>query len=107
LNYIAPLFEEHKSAEEIAYSPEAAVEEGIKMIQTLKVRMRNLKLGSKLREEVWARVISRSVTAVTADPTTKICVVFKVKVHLPHLLPFVAVCYFYVIHGTPALMKTV
>ena len=38
------------------------------MIQTLKVRMRNLKLGSKLREEVWAREISRSVIAVMADP---------------------------------------
>lgn len=67
-SYIAPLFEEHKSAEEIAYSPEAAVKEGIKMIQTLETRMRNLKLGSKLREEVWAREISRSVIAVMADP---------------------------------------
>ena len=67
-SYIAPLFEEHKSAEEIAYSPEAAVKEGINMIQTLKVQMRNLKLGSKLREEVWAREISRSVIAVMADP---------------------------------------
>jgi len=107
LNYIAPLFEEHKSAEEIAYSPEAAIKEGIKMIQTLEVQMRNLKLGSKLREEVWAREISRSVIAVMADLITKIHIVLKVKALPPHLLLFVAVCYFYVIHGTLALMKTV
>jgi len=107
LDYFAPLFEEHKSAEEIAYSPEAAIEEGIKMTQTLEVRMRNLKLGSKLREEVWAREISRSIIAVMVDPITKIHVVLKVKALPPHLLPFVAVCYFRVILGTLALMKAV
>ncbi|KAL9712639.1 hypothetical protein Ac2012v2_003876 [Leucoagaricus gongylophorus] len=68
----APLFKEHKSAEEIAYSPEAALEEGVKMIQTLKARMQNLKLGSKLREEVWAREISSLENQGT--PTTLIAV---------------------------------
>jgi len=93
----APLFKEHKSAEEIAYSPEAALEEGVKMIQTLKARMQNLKLGSKLREEVWAREISRFVFHAMTDSIAYPHVVSKIRAPLLPLLPFVAVCYFYLI----------
>lgn len=56
-----PLYKEYTSAEEIQYTPESALKEGVKMIQTLKSRMKLMKLGSKLREEVWAREISKYV----------------------------------------------
>lgn len=75
LNYVVPspsLFKGYESAQDISYSPESALKEGVKMIQTLKARMRNMKLGSKLREQVWAREISNLESQ--GSPTTLIAV---------------------------------
>lgn len=58
-----PLFNEYTSANEINYSPENALKQGLKMIQTLKSRMKLMKLSSKMREEVWAREIAKSVSS--------------------------------------------
>lgn len=62
--YIAPappLFKEYKTVDEIEYTPENALSEGTKIIQTLKSRISLMNLGSKLRQEVWARDITECV----------------------------------------------
>ncbi|KAF8897466.1 hypothetical protein BD779DRAFT_1432811 [Infundibulicybe gibba] len=62
----------YNSAVEIAYSPEGALGEGIKMVKTIKACLKTLKLGSKLRQDVWMREIE-SLQSQGA-PTTLIAV---------------------------------
>lgn len=45
--------------DDIPYTPENALKEGLEMINTVKNSLKRLKLGSKLREEVWSREIER------------------------------------------------
>ena len=49
------------SPEDIAYTPEGFLKEGIKMVKTIKAHVKRLEIGSKLRKDVWLREISRYV----------------------------------------------
>lgn len=57
----SPLFKEYKTVDEVQYSPEAALRHGNKMVQMFKSRIESMNLGSKLRQEVWARDITKYV----------------------------------------------
>lgn len=52
-------YNKYNSVADIAYTPEGALKEGIQMIQTLQERINTLRLGSKMREEVWKRDIEK------------------------------------------------
>ncbi|KAH7922469.1 hypothetical protein BV22DRAFT_1106623 [Leucogyrophana mollusca] len=51
------LYTIYESAADIHYTPEAALEEGLKMVKTLKGSVKKIELGSKLRKDVWLREI--------------------------------------------------
>ena len=54
------LYTPYVSAAEISYAPENALKEGLGMVETIKNSLKKLKLGSKLRQDVWTREIERS-----------------------------------------------
>ena len=54
----------YASAAEITYVPENALEEGIGMVNTIQNTLKTLKLGSKLRQDVWSREIERRVLSL-------------------------------------------
>jgi hypothetical protein len=56
------LFRLYDSANDIVYTPEGALQEGLGMVKTLKVGIDKLELGSKLRKDVWLREISWTVS---------------------------------------------
>lgn len=43
----------YKSADEIEYSPESALQEGVAMVREVKHHLKKIELGSKLRKDVW------------------------------------------------------
>jgi len=52
-------FTTYVNAEEIAPTPENAIEAGLGMVKTLKEKLKQLELGSKLRKEVWDRDVAK------------------------------------------------
>ncbi|EAU84723.2 hypothetical protein CC1G_00242 [Coprinopsis cinerea okayama7 len=62
----------YKNVTDIAYTPEGALSEGLKMIESLQERINKLVLGSKMRQEVWKREIQNLKNQST--PTTLIAV---------------------------------
>jgi hypothetical protein len=60
---------------EIAYTPEAALHEGLQMVGALRAGIRTLELGNKMRKDVWMRELERCVAegdarAVETDVVT-------------------------------------
>lgn len=56
------LYQLYDSADEITYTPDNALHEGLGMVKTLKVGIEKLQLGSsKLRKDVWLREIDRYI----------------------------------------------
>jgi hypothetical protein len=55
------------SADEINYTPEAALAEGIQMARTLEDHLRELDLGTELRRTVWSRDIERYTSEITVS----------------------------------------
>lgn len=53
------LYTVYSCAAEITYVPENALKEGLSMVDTIKNSLKTLKLGSKLRQDVWSREIER------------------------------------------------
>lgn len=53
------LFSEYANVEGIPYSPENALKEGLLMVESIKNSIKILRLGSKLRQEVWQREIKK------------------------------------------------
>ena len=53
------LFTTYVNAEEIAPTPENAIEAGLGMVKALKEKLKQLELGSKLRKEVWNRDVAK------------------------------------------------
>jgi hypothetical protein len=51
----------YSGSKDIVYTPEASLKEGLAMVKTLEGNIQSLKLGSKLREDVWKRELSRQV----------------------------------------------
>ncbi|KAG1907278.1 uncharacterized protein F5891DRAFT_940152 [Suillus fuscotomentosus] len=66
------LYELHDSADNISYTPEAALQAGLGMVKTLKAGINKLELGSKLRKDVWLREIDNLLSQ--GAPTTMIAV---------------------------------
>jgi hypothetical protein len=58
------LYTVYTSAAEIPYVPENALKEGLCMVDTIKNSLKTLKLGSKLRQDVWSREIERCVSSL-------------------------------------------
>ncbi|KAG6820103.1 hypothetical protein H0H93_005415 [Arthromyces matolae] len=65
-------FKVYTSPDDISYSPEGALKEGLGMVASIKASLKHLKLGSQLRQEVWLRELD-SLTSQGA-PTTLIAV---------------------------------
>ena len=63
LPFIKPeaVYRQYKSADEIEYTPERALQEGIAMVQDLGEHLKRLDVGSKLRKEVWAKEVDTCV----------------------------------------------
>jgi len=59
------LYTAYRAAVEIQYTPENALKEGVSMVDTIKNSLKTLKLGSKLRQDVWSREIERRAFFVT------------------------------------------
>lgn len=55
------LFTVYTSAGDILYTPEASLEQGIGMVKTIRNSIKQLQLGSKLRQEVWLRELARFI----------------------------------------------
>ncbi|KAG1892585.1 hypothetical protein F4604DRAFT_1700262 [Suillus subluteus] len=67
------LYQLYDFADEIAYTPESALHEGLGMVKTLKVAIEKIELGSsKLRKDVWLREIDSLLNQV--GPTTMIAI---------------------------------
>ncbi|KAG2118858.1 uncharacterized protein F5147DRAFT_757285 [Suillus discolor] len=67
------LYQLYDLADEIPYTPEKALHEGLGMVKTLKLGIEKLELGSsKLRKDVWLREIDSLLNQVS--PTTMIAV---------------------------------
>ncbi|KAG2369878.1 hypothetical protein BDR07DRAFT_1526349 [Suillus spraguei] len=66
------LYQLYDSADNIAYTPEAALQAGLGMVKTLKAGINKLELGSKLRKDVWLREIDNLLNQ--GAPTTMIAV---------------------------------
>lgn len=55
------LFKKYESVEDIHYAPEDALKEGLGMVKTIKMNLKSLNVGSKMRQEVWMNEIKKSV----------------------------------------------
>ncbi|KAG6872791.1 hypothetical protein C0995_006520 [Termitomyces sp. Mi166 len=62
----------YNSPQDINYSPEQALEEGLGMVSSIKSSLKHLQLGSKLRQEVWMRELESLMSQ--GAPTTLIAV---------------------------------
>ncbi|KAG6918940.1 hypothetical protein DXG01_010595 [Tephrocybe rancida] len=76
-NTLAPalnrtLFTIYNSSEDIHYTPEEALKEGLGMVTSIKSSLKQLQLGSKLRQEVWMRELESLTNQ--GSPTTLIAV---------------------------------
>ncbi|OAX43900.1 hypothetical protein K503DRAFT_846915 [Rhizopogon vinicolor AM-OR11-026] len=66
------LYRRYDSVDDIAYTPESALHEGLGMVKTLKAGIDKLELGSKLRKDVWLREIDSLLGQ--GSPTTMIAI---------------------------------
>lgn len=58
-NSAKPVWKLYDTAVDIVYSPEAALEQGLAMVDVVKKSVSTLHVGSKMRQEVWLRDIKR------------------------------------------------
>lgn len=49
----------YASAQDIPYTPENALGEGVGMVKYLKSKVKKMEIGSKMRKDVWLREIER------------------------------------------------
>jgi hypothetical protein len=56
-----PILKIYNDALDIVYTPEAALEQGLAMVNLAKKSISTLHVGSKMRQEVWLRDIKRCV----------------------------------------------
>jgi hypothetical protein len=50
---------QHSKVPNNEYAPEKAVEEGLKMVKTIRKHLKKVKLGGGWREEVWEQQVKR------------------------------------------------
>jgi hypothetical protein len=58
-DYKPTLYTAYSTVADIVYAPELALQEGLRMVKTLREEIKTLKLGSKLRQDVWSRELER------------------------------------------------
>jgi hypothetical protein len=58
------IYQLYDSADNIPYTPEAALQVGLGMVRTLKAGINKLELGSKLRKDVWLREVDKYVISL-------------------------------------------
>ncbi|KLO16323.1 hypothetical protein SCHPADRAFT_823334 [Schizopora paradoxa] len=58
LGGIPASFKMFNSVQEIDYTPEKSLQEGLNMVKTLKAHINHLELGSKMRKDVWLKEIT-------------------------------------------------
>ncbi|THV08632.1 hypothetical protein K435DRAFT_883341 [Dendrothele bispora CBS 962.96] len=63
----------YTSANDISYEPELALKEGLGMVKTIRTSMQNLKVGSKLRQEVWLRELKSLEEETTPKTLIAVC----------------------------------
>ncbi|KAJ3999535.1 Dynamin family-domain-containing protein [Lentinula boryana] len=63
----------YRSVDDVPYSSEAALREGMEMVHCLKVYMSKLTLGSKLRQDVWNRDLANLQTQSTPKTLIAVC----------------------------------
>lgn len=61
LGGIPASFKTYRAAQDIQYTPERSLQEGLNMVKTLKAHINHLELGSKMRKDVWLKEIARYV----------------------------------------------
>lgn len=54
----SPLYETYMSVQDIAYTPEKALHQGLGMVKTVKKEIQKLELGTRMRKEMWLREIA-------------------------------------------------
>ncbi|KDQ65115.1 hypothetical protein JAAARDRAFT_188367 [Jaapia argillacea MUCL 33604] len=69
---VQPLFTVYETAEDIPYTPESALQQGLGMVKTIKTNIKKIELGSKLRKDVWLRDIESLQNQ--GAPTTMVAV---------------------------------
>jgi hypothetical protein len=52
-----PNYKLYKSADDIEYTPENALTEGVSMVKDVSNSLKKIELGSKLRKDVWMKEI--------------------------------------------------
>ncbi|KIJ27412.1 hypothetical protein M422DRAFT_55053 [Sphaerobolus stellatus SS14] len=67
-----PLYTVYETVNEIAYSPEEALKQGVGMVKAIKDHVLRLELGSKIRKDVWLREITG--LEQQGSPTTLVAV---------------------------------
>ncbi|KAG1886363.1 uncharacterized protein F5891DRAFT_1120509 [Suillus fuscotomentosus] len=68
------LYHLYEFADEITYTPEHALHEGLGMVKTLKIGIEKLELGSsKLRKDVWLREIDSLLNQVSPTMMIAVC----------------------------------
>jgi hypothetical protein len=86
------LYRVYSAADDIPYAPESALKEGLGMVNTIKNSLQKLKLGSKLREEVWSREMERcAFNYLLSHYIITLFLAFKTKAHLLRLLLYAVV----------------
>ncbi|KAI9063349.1 hypothetical protein FKP32DRAFT_1592405 [Trametes sanguinea] len=65
-------FRKYERVEDLQYAPEEALKEGLAMVKTLKLSLKSLDVGSKMRQEVWMNEIKNLQSQCA--PTTMIAV---------------------------------
>lgn len=70
-----PLYTRYASVQDITYTPETALQQGLAMVKAIQKEVLPLELGNRMRKEVWFReVAGLEAQGVQDAPTTLIAV---------------------------------
>lgn len=68
-------FTEYASAQEVPYTPENALAEGVGMVKHLKSKIKKMEIGSKMRKDVWLREMEKYVVLsfISSRTVAEVC----------------------------------
>ncbi|KAH8118439.1 hypothetical protein DFH11DRAFT_1849817 [Phellopilus nigrolimitatus] len=66
-------YAKYESADQIRYTPENCLKEGVNMVKNIKAHIKHLELGSKLRKDVWLREIASLESQGTPSTMIAVC----------------------------------
>lgn len=79
-----PLYTRYASVQDITYTPEIALQQGLAMVKAIQKEVLPLELGTRMRKEVWLReVAGLEAQGVQDAPTTLIAVCGGMSFFLP------------------------